>query len=240
MEMNQKRDNVIEVDLREVIGLFIRNIFAVILSGMIFAMAAILVMILFVTPEYQSVTKMYVLSKQNPENLTSGDMQTSTLLTQDYVELIKTRDVTEAVIDELDLDISHKELIAKMDVVALDNTRIIKISVRDEDPYLARAIADTIREQAAIHIQKVMSIEAVNVAEKADIPEKKYSPNITRNGLIAGVLGCAFYMAVLLIRYIGNDTIKTSDDIERYLQLSTLGVIPADKKMKKKKRNKGV
>lgn len=236
MEMNQRRDNVIEIDLREAGGLIFRKMFTIILSGMIFAMAAILVMIVFVTPQYQSATKMYVLSKQNPENLTSGDMQTSTLLTQDYVELIKTRNVTEAVIDELNLNMSHEELVGKMDVVALDNTRIIKISVLDPDPYLARDIADAIREQAASHIQNVMSIEAVNVAEKADIPEKKYSPSIMRNGLIAGVAGCVLCTVIILIQYIANDTIKTSDDIERYLQLSMLGTIPVDRKMKKKKR----
>lgn len=236
MEMNQRRDNVIEIDLREAGGLIFRKMFTIILSGMIFAMAAILVMIVFVTPQYQSATKMYVLSMQNPENLTSGDMQTSTLLTQDYVELIKTRNVTEAVIDELNLNMSHEELVGKMDVVALDNTRIIKISVLDPDPYLARDIADAIREQAASHIQNVMSIEAVNVAEKADIPEKKYSPSIMRNGLIAGVAGCVLCTVIILIQYIANDTIKTSDDIERYLQLSMLGTIPVDRKMKKKKR----
>ena len=36
----------------------------------------------FITPQYQSVTKMYVLAKQNNDTLTSADMQTSTLLTK--------------------------------------------------------------------------------------------------------------------------------------------------------------
>lgn len=38
-----------------------------------------------------------------------------------------------------------------------------------------------------------------------------------------------------LIRFIMNDTIQTAEDVERYLQLSTLGTIPLLQTDKKKK-----
>ena len=47
--------------------------------------------------------------------------------------------------------------------------------------------------------------------------------------------------AVILISYLSNDTIKTQEDVERYLKLSTLGTIPMseeDRKNKKKKKQK--
>lgn len=236
MEVNQQNDIDIEIDLKEVVLLIWRKKIVIVLTGMILAMLAVLATKLFITPKYQSTTEMYVLSKQSQDNLTSGDLQTSTLLTQDYVELIKTRTVTEAVIDELGLNIKHEDLIGKMEVVALDNTRIIRISVVDEDPYMARDIANAVRDAAASHIKEVMNIEAVNVADMANIPEEKYSPSIMKNGLAAGVLGCVVCVVLILLRDIGNDTIRTSEDVEKYLRLSVLGTIPLDKKSRRKNK----
>ena len=49
-------------------------------------------------------------------------------------------------------------------------------------------------------------------------------------------------IAIILFVFFSNDTVKTSEDVERYLQLSTLGVIPVDKNeksMKKRGKMKG-
>ena len=47
-----------------------------------------------------------VLNKQDSNTLTSADMQTSTQLTKDYAELIKSRTVLEGVIAQLNLNIT--------------------------------------------------------------------------------------------------------------------------------------
>lgn len=46
-------------------------------------------------------------------------------------------------------------------------------------------------------------------------------------------------VAIILIAYISNDTVKTQEDVEKYLGLSVLGTIPlteTDRKKKKKKQ----
>ena len=91
-------------------------------------------------------------------------------------------------------------------------------------------------------------LDAVNVVESANIPEQKVSPSVTKNGVIGGILGVIAAVAIVLIAYISNDTIKNQEDVERYLGLSTLGTIPISederkkkkrKKQKKQKRSKG-
>jgi len=79
------------------------------------------------------------------------------------------------------------------------------------------------------------------VVETANIPEQKVSPSISKNGVIGGLVGVLIAAAVILISYLSNDTIKTQEDVERYLNLSTLGTIPMseeDRKNKKKKKQK--
>ena len=227
MEQNQMNNDEIEIDLREIFSVLLSHLGIIILSGLVLGLVAIVGTKVFITPQYQSVTKMYVLAKQNNDTLTSADMQTSTLLTKDYAEMIQSRTVTEAVIEQL---------VNKISVSNTTDTRIITISVLDKDPYMARDIANAVRDTAAEHIKNVMNSEAVNVVDEANIPAEKYSPSVSKNGLIGGVLGCMIAVAIILIRFIMNDTIQTAEDVERYLQLSTLGTIPLLQTDKKKKK----
>ena len=240
-QQNLQNNDEIEIDVLELFHVLLDKIWVIILAGAVAALAVVAATILFITPQYQSTTKMYVLSKQDSNTLTSQDMQTSLSLTKDYAELIKSRTVTEGVITQLNLDMTPEQLLSKLTVDSATDTRILSISVRDADPYVACEIANAIRDVAANHIKNVMDIDAVNVVETANIPENKISPSIKKNGLVGGVAGVAIAIAIILITYLSNDTIKTQEDVERYLGLSTLGTIPmseADRKNKNKKKHK--
>ena len=231
----------IEVNIGEMLGVLWKSAGFIILSGLLFAMLAFSVTKFLINPEYQSVTKMYVLSKQSGDTLTQSDMQTSTYLTKDYAELIKSRAVAEAVIAELGLGMKSSELLAKIAVETPMDTRIVNIVVTDEDPYEAAKIANTTRDVASNHIQEVMEIEAVNVAEEANIPEEPASPNVMKNTLLGGFFGVFLVMAIVIIMYLLNDAIQTSEDVEKYLDASVLGVIPLKGgKMAAKKKKKGL
>ena len=237
MEQQNLQDNTdIEIDVLELFHVLLNKFWIILLAGIIAGLAFIGGTILFITPQYESTTKMYVLSKQDNNTLTQQDMQTSLSLTKDYAEMIQSRTVTEAVIAQLGLDMTHEQLVNKISVSNTTDTRIITISVLDKDPYMARDIANAVRDTAAEHIKNVMNSEAVNVVDEANIPAEKYSPSVSKNGLIGGVLGCMIAVAIILIRFIMNDTIQTAEDVERYLQLSTLGTIPLLQTDKKKKK----
>lgn len=242
MEQQNLQDNTdIEIDVLELFHVLLNKFWIILLAGIIAALAFVGGTILFITPQYQSTTKMYVLSKQDNNTITQQDMQTSLSLTKDYAELIKSRTVTEGVIAQLNLDLTHEQLLGKVSVDSATDTRILSITVTDPDPYEACKIANAIRDVAAYYIKNVMDIDAVNVVETANIPDQKSSPNISKNGVIGGLLGVLLSVAIILIAYISNDTIKTQEDVERYLGLSMLGTIPltaADRKNKKKKQKR--
>ena len=120
-------------------------------------------------------------------------MQTSTQLTKDYAELIKSRTVLEGVIAQLNLNITYQQLLGKLTVDTSTDSRIVTIIVSDEDPYTASEMANAIRDMAAEHIQSVMDIEAVNVVDSANIPSEKASPSLAKNGVIGGLLWVVIY-----------------------------------------------
>lgn len=236
MQMNQIRDDEMEIDLLEIATVLLHKAGIILLAGLLMAFLAIIGTKLLITPQYQSVTKLYVLNKQDSNMVTSSDLQTSTLLTKDYAEIIKSRKVIEAVIAKLGLNLRYEDMLGKMEVVTATDNRIVTIKVLDPDPYLARDIANAVRDTAAEHIKNVMNTEAVNVVDEANVPNTKYSPSVKKNGLMGGLLGCALAVAVILIQYLRNDTIQVSEDVERYLNLSVLGTIPLEKTDSKKKK----
>ena len=228
----------IEIDLGEVFHLVISKLGVIILSGILLGVLSIIGTMLFITPKYESTTKIMVLNKQDNNTLTSADMQTSTQLTKDYAELIQSRTVLEGVIAQLNLDMTYKEMLNKVSVETSSDSRIVSIRVTDEDPDTASEIANAVRDMAAEHIQSVMDFEAVNVVDTANIPNEKASPSLAKNGVIGGLLGVIIAMAAVIIIYLTNDTIKVEEDVERYLGLSVLGSIPFSEKESRSKKKK--
>ena len=162
-------------------------------------------------------------------------------LSSDYIQLIQTRPVLEKVIAELGLNMSVDALKGKVTATKQGDSRIISISVVDTSPVVAKRIADAVAKAAADQIYTVMDAELVNIVQPGNVPEAPSSPAVMRNTIIALILAVFVTCAIIIIRYIMDDTIKTSEDVERYLGISVIGSIPifgeeAMANRKKKKR----
>ena len=228
------------IDLAELFSVLWSKIYLIILVGLIAALAAFAGTKIFITPEYTSSTSMYMLTRsQSGGTITSSDLQTGTQLTQDYMEMVKSRSVLEQVISVLNLDMSTQELSSSVTTENKTNTRILTISVSNEDPELVQEIANTLRETVSVKIREIMEIDAVNTIEEANLPSAPSSPNVMRNTMLGGILGVLITAGILVIIVLFDDTIKTPDDVEHYLGLNVLTSIPVtegEEKGKKKKR----
>jgi len=85
-------------------------------------------------------------------------------------------------------------------------------------------------------INEAMELGDIRVIDEARIPKDPIKPNKTLNLAIGGILGIMLgVMLVFFMEYMDN-TIKTTDDIERYLGLPVLGLIPKVTLKTKRKR----
>ena len=69
-QQNLQNNDEIEIDVLELFHVLLDKIWVIILAGAVAALAVVAATILFITPQYQSTTKMYVLSKQDSNTLT--------------------------------------------------------------------------------------------------------------------------------------------------------------------------
>lgn len=85
-------------------------------------------------------------------------------------------------------------------------------------------------------INEAMELGDIRVIDEARIPKYPIKPNKKLNLAIGGILGLMLgVMLTFFMEYMDN-TIKTTEDVERILDLPILGVIPKDTPEKKKKR----
>lgn len=231
---NVNNKNVIEIDLIELIKLFWSKIWIIILVTVLGLGVSAGFTMLFMKPVYKSTSIMYVLTKST--SITSlADIQMGTQLTQDYIVVIKSRPVVETVIDNLGLDMSFEELKNNISVNNPTNTRFLEITVSNHDAFLAKKIVDEIANVSAEKMADVMDTQAPNIMDYGQIPDHPSEPSLIKNSAIGAMLGFILICGILTVMYILNDSIKTPDDIEKYLGLNTLGLIPLEEGTSKRR-----
>lgn len=231
----------INIDLTELFLAVWSKIHLVILAGIFMALLAFAGTKMFITPMYSSMTKMYVLTKQDSSaGVTYSDIQTGTQLTKDYMELVKSRPVLEQVIAVLNLDMEAEELEETITAETPVDTRILTIIVENQDPKMAKEIADALRESVSIQITEIMDADSVNTFEEGNLPTEPSSPSLVKNMAIGGLLGLIIALGIIVLIFVLDDTIKTPDDVEHYLGLNVLTSIPIQEGVKKSKKVKGM
>lgn len=234
-------EDELTIDLGELFRVLLSKVHIIILSAILMALVAFVGTKLLVTPMYTSVTKMYVLAKDENSNLSTSnynELTAGSMLTKDYMELVKSRPVLEKTISVLNLKMQPSELANMISVSTPTDTRIMTVSVESENPKQAKEIADAVREAVSVQIQEIMSVDSVNTVEEGNLPTAPSSPNTMKNMMLGGILGFVIAAGIITLIYLLDDTIKTPEDVENYLGLNVLTSIPIQSGTAKSKKAK--
>lgn len=228
MEERMRENDEIEIDLGEILHLLLRRIWIILLSFIVGAGLVGGITKFLITPQYSASSMIYILSKTT--SITSvADIQMGAQLTVDFETLAGSRPVIEAVIDDLDLNLDYEELLKKITITNPESTQILKMTVEDEDPKLARDISNSLSEATADRVAEVMVTDKPSIVEEAVTPKEPSSPSLVKNTAIGALLGAFLAIAIIIVRHLLDDTIKTDDDVRKYLTLNTLASVPLEK-----------
>lgn len=231
--MNEERNDEIEIDLRELFYVLLGRIWIIILVTALGLGISAFYTTAFIEPVYSSTSMLYVTSSST--SITSlTDLQIGTSLTQDYQVFIKSRPVVDKVIETLELDMSYEGFVGNVTVENPTNSRFVYITVNNHDAYMAKTIVDELTDVSAERMGEIMGTQKPKVADYGHIPEHQTSPSLTRNSLIGAVLGFILSVACILVIYLMNDAIQTTEDVEKYLGINTLGLIPLEEGVSKR------
>ena len=225
MNRNQQQDEI-TISLSEILKVLRRKMLVIIAFAIFFAMISAFVNIFIITPKYSSTTKLYVIGSDTITSI--SDLQIGSSLTQDYIQLIQSRPVVQTVIDNLELDRSYSELLSEITITNPSDTRMLNITVTDEDPYLAKEIADEFATVSIEKIHDIMLAEEPRMVEDGVVDTHPVSPNRKKNIVLWTFLGTFVLIFIIIVSYLLDDTLKSENDIEDRLGLTTLGEIPLE------------
>jgi len=236
-KMNQEEQEI-EIDLREIAGLLLSRLWILILAGVLTGVLAGTLTKSFYVPTYTSTAKLYIVGSTGIDLSNLSSFQIGSQLTSDYIEFIKSRPLLEQVIDDLNLEMNYDQMLSLIQVQNPDNTRILRLSVTMEDRKLAKEIVNKVAEVGQKKIAEITKMEEPSIFEHGVNGILAESPHFLRNtalGFMAGMVIAAF---VIILLHVMDDTIKTSEDLERYLGLNTLGTIPLAEEHSKSKKGR--
>ena len=216
-----------EIDLLELCYMLLRHVkllAACLLAG---AVLAGVVTKFLITPIYTASSQIYIFTKTT--SVTSlADLQIGTQLASDFEILGTSRPVIERVIRTLRLDTTYEKLLETITVTNLSNSRILEITVENPDPQLASDISNAMAESLSLRVAEIMNTDQPSIVANAVVPAKPSSPRLSRNVALGALLGFVLCAGVLVVQFLLDDTIKTAEDVEKYLRINTLAAIPLE------------
>ena len=226
---NNVENNELKIDVLEILDSAYNNKWLILLASLIMALLGFIYCHTVKVPVFTATTQVYILNSVT-ESISYNDMQTAIQLTSDYEQLITNVSVTEKVINKLGLNMSPQTLASRISVSSPEDTRILVISVRDTDPFMAKKIADAVREEASEQIVEIMRIDAVKLVNEARVPTSATGNAARRTAVALFFITALLSIAIVAVINLFDDRIKKPDAIERYFGISSLGCIPVERK----------
>ena len=224
-QLTEKNSEETEIDLLEIFYLLRAKLVWLILAFVIGGVIAGSITHFLITPKYTATAKMYMISASSGSVLDLSDFNIGTSLSQDYTELIKIRPVFNEVIDNLNLDMEYEDLLKKVDISVVGDSRLLAVSVEDNDPKLAQSMVNT----AVTYIPKVMNASEnaqPTIAEYAVVPDEPSSPNLAKNIILGAVVAMLLVAVIFVVRMLMDDSLNTAEDVEKEFGIMPFTVIP--------------
>jgi capsular polysaccharide biosynthesis protein len=220
----------VEIDLREIFEIIKKRIALLIAIPIIAMLISGIVSYFVLTPIYEASTTLIVGRDASHQNLESEIEYTNLMayqkLVKTYGEIAQSRTISQEVINSLDLDMSPQQLQKTISVTTVKDTELMKISVQNPSPEMAKDIANTLATVFSHRIIDIKKVDSVSVIDPAITPQNPVKPNKKLNIAIAGVLGMMLALGIIFLEEYLDNSIKSMADVEKYLQLPTLGAIP--------------
>lgn len=185
----------------------------------------------FVIPPVYEASSSIIIGKapderSNNSQSNSNDIYMYQKLIKTYASIAKSDLVSDKAADKLNKGMAGKDIQKVTTVTPQTDTQILTIKCQSQDPALAQNMTNTLTQTFIEESQKIYPTDNINVMDAAKLPEKPVKPKKVLNIAIAFFIGLMGSMGVAFMLAYMDNTIKTEEDVDKFLQLPVLGVIP--------------
>ncbi len=206
------------------------RIWIVILSGVIVGALGFSYATFFIPPKYSSSVMLYVNNSSLLGNTTfsisSSELTAAQGLVKTYTVILKNRTTLNEVIEKTGLNYTYEEVYNMLEAKSVNETEVLRVTVTNEDPYEAAAIANCIAEVLPKRISDVIEKSSMKVVDLGVVNTKKVSPSITSYTQTGILLGGLVALIVLVILALLDGTIHDEEYILKNFDYPILAKVP--------------
>lgn len=211
------------------LNIFLKRLKIIIAVSVLISLATFIIFLFAVGPVYESFSTLYIINKNIDSNtpINYDNVLVNQQLIKDYRELVTSRLVTKAALDELKIKgMTPDELAKKISVDMKNDTRVLEIRVRDADPSKAKQLTDAVSTVFVKKAVDLMNVNNVNIIDSAEVPEEPVGQKPAVYAILSLFLSFMASLGVVYFIEFINDTIKSAEDVEAVLSLNVIAIIP--------------
>jgi capsular polysaccharide biosynthesis protein len=214
-------------DLVKTLRLMYARSWVIIASSLAGLLISFAVTILFIPKLYSSDVLLYVGQKEGG-SLTTGDLTLFSQLVNDYQVMIKSRLATQQIASQLQLPPDQADALGRqISISSKSNTRHITITVVNQNPQMAAAIANTTASIFSTTVVDRIGTISAQVIDEAIVPSEPASPDGRKNSIFGLLLGLCLSTAILAIISYLDTTVRTAEEAQMMTSYPLLGSIPS-------------
>lgn len=225
-------DDEIVIDLWQIVYILWQHAVWILLVAVLCADLGFAVAAFVIPPTYSASADMIVNNKQNTAtqtgDVTTQDLSASSTLVSTYSVILKSHTVLGQVLDQLDLPYTYDQLAGMISVSTVNNTQVMRITVRCGDSRTALEIVSKLVEIAPGVIVDKAEVGSVKTVDDPWTSGKIVAPSKKKYALAGFAAGFVLMCALFILKELLNNTYKTEADITKDLGLPVLGVIPLE------------
>lgn len=220
-----------EIDLKKIIKIFWDRKIGIIAIILVFAVIGAIYTTFFTSPTYEATATAILTSNAgNGEGaetaMTTTEVTLNNSLLSTYREIAKSESVVNAVISNLELNMSADNLKNQISVTSATNTQVIQISVENANANLAASIANEIREVFTQRVAEIYDMQNIKSLDDAKVPTTPNNINHKRDILMFAAIGIVVAVIYVIVANLLDNTVKDAKDIELATGLPVLAEIP--------------
>ena len=219
----------LEISLTDIFAILKERLWLIVSITVLAVIIAGIVSFFVIKPTYEANTSIIVGKPQTNDNTSSqyNDVMMYQNLVKTYSQIAKSDLVAQGALDKLQTTLTLEQIKGSITVAPQTGTQILIISAKSKNPQDAYNVINAISNSFIESSKKVYPTGGdIQVMDRAIVPINPISPNKKLNLAIAFFLGLMISVGIVFLLEYLDSTIKTESDVEKYLDLPVLGVIP--------------
>lgn len=223
-------DDEITLDLRELFYALRKRRKLILLITITCTLISGILSFFVIKPTYEAKTSIVIGKTDNGKNNDKSqydfnDVMMFQKLVKTYAEIGKSRAVAENASARVK-NFTADQIQKMITVTPQTDTQIVEFKIQNNDPREAFIILNAVSEAFIQESKRIYPSGNIQVMDNAKTPEKPIKPNKALNVAIAFFIGLMASVGLVFVLEYMDNTIKTEEDVSRYLDLPVIGIIP--------------